>query len=53
MFGAESLAQLENCPVADEVSGSIFWLTQNALLGGEEDLNDIVTAILKIQAAWS
>jgi hypothetical protein len=35
------------------VSLEVFWLSQTALLGNREDLGDIVTAIRKIQAAWS
>ena len=53
MFGRDSLAQLDTCPIADEVSRDVFWLTQMALLGDEQALDDIVTAIRKIQAAWS
>jgi dTDP-4-amino-4,6-dideoxygalactose transaminase len=52
MFGEETLGELENCPVADETAGSIFWLTQNALLGSEADLESIATSIEKIQGAW-
>jgi dTDP-4-amino-4,6-dideoxygalactose transaminase len=53
MFGRDSLAQLDTCPIADEVSRDVFWLTQNALLGSEETLDDIVTSIRKIQIAWN
>ena len=53
MFGRDSLAQLDTCPIADEVSRDVFWLTQNALLGSEETLDDIVTSIRKIQTAWN
>ncbi len=52
-FGRESLAQLDTCPIADEVSRDVFWLTQVALLGSEETLDDIVTSIRKIQTAWN
>ncbi len=53
MFGRESLAQLDTCPIAEEVSRDVFWLTQMALLSDEQGLNDIVSAIVKIQSAWS
>lgn len=53
LFGAESLAQLGDCPVAEAVSREVFWLNQIALLGSRDDLDDIVGAIRKIQAAWS
>jgi len=53
MFGRDSLAQLDSCPIADEVSRDVFWLTQMALLGDQQTLDDIVMAIRKIQAAWS
>ena len=53
LFGPESLNQLGNCPIAEEVSRDVFWLTQVALLGDDEALDSIVTAIRKIQAAWS
>ncbi len=52
-FGEESLAQLDACPNAEEVSRNVFWLSQNALLGDEAALESIVTAIRKVQAAWS
>ncbi len=53
MFGPESLTQLDGCPVAEDVSRRVFWLTQAALLGDRDALDDIVTAIRKIQAAWA
>jgi dTDP-4-amino-4,6-dideoxygalactose transaminase len=53
MFGPESLTQLNTCPVADEVARDVFWLTQVALLGDDAALDSIVTAIRKIQAAWT
>jgi dTDP-4-amino-4,6-dideoxygalactose transaminase len=52
-FGEESLAQLDSCPNAEEVARNVFWLSQNALLGDQAALDSIVTAIRKIQAAWS
>lgn len=53
MFGTEALAQLDSCPIAEEVSRDVFWLSQMALLGDQRALDDIVGAIRKIQAAWS
>jgi dTDP-4-amino-4,6-dideoxygalactose transaminase len=52
LFGAESLAQLERCPVADRVAARVFWLSQVALLGDRDDLDSIVDAIRKVRAAW-
>ena len=52
MFGSESLAQLDTCPVAEEVSRDVFWLNQMALLSDQQGLDDIVGAIVKIQKAW-
>lgn len=52
-FGRESLAQLDTCPIADEVARDVFWLSQVALLGDQEALESIVTSIQKIQTAWS
>jgi dTDP-4-amino-4,6-dideoxygalactose transaminase len=51
-FGEESLAQLDTCPIAEEVSRDVFWLTQVALLGDQEALESILASIRKIQAAW-
>jgi dTDP-4-amino-4,6-dideoxygalactose transaminase len=51
-FGPESLAQLDNCPVADEVARDVFWLSQVALLADDYALASIPAAIRKIQAAW-
>jgi dTDP-4-amino-4,6-dideoxygalactose transaminase len=53
MFGPESLANLDTCPIAEEVSRDVFWLTQVALLADQQGQDDIVTAIAKIQTAWS
>ncbi len=53
LFGPESTTQLAGCPIARRVSQEVFWLTQIALLGEQEDQDSIVTAIRKIQAAWN
>jgi hypothetical protein len=53
MFGTESLANLDTCPIAEEVSRDVFWLAQNALLGEQQNQDDILAAIVKIQAAWN
>ena len=38
------------CPVAERLSKEeAVWLPQNLLLGGEQEINDIVTSIVKIQ----
>jgi dTDP-4-amino-4,6-dideoxygalactose transaminase len=38
------------CPVAEQLcTQQAVWLTQNMLLGGEQDMDDIVEAIAKIQ----
>lgn len=52
-FGRESLAQLDTCPIADEVARDVFWLSQTALLADQETLDDIVTSVRKIQMAWT
>jgi dTDP-4-amino-4,6-dideoxygalactose transaminase len=52
LFGPESVARMPNCPVAERVAREVFWLSQTALLGSRDDLDDIVAAIRKIQAAW-
>jgi dTDP-4-amino-4,6-dideoxygalactose transaminase len=52
MFGRDSLAQLDTCPIAEEVSRDVFWLTQVALLADRPAQDDIANAIRKIQAAW-
>lgn len=53
MFGSEHLAQLDTCPIAEEVSRDVFWLTQMALLSDQQGLDDIVNAIVKIKTAWA
>jgi dTDP-4-amino-4,6-dideoxygalactose transaminase len=52
LFGPDSVAEIGRCPVADQIAGGIFWLSQSALLSSPTDLDDIVAAIRKIQAAW-
>ena len=42
----------EPCPVAEEVCGHSFWLPLATLMGGEEDVLDIMRAIEKIHAAY-
>ncbi|MGH2550297.1 MAG: DegT/DnrJ/EryC1/StrS family aminotransferase [Thermomicrobiales bacterium] len=52
-FGNDAVAQLDTCPVADEVARDVFWLTQAALLADDQALDDIVQAVHKIQTAWN
>jgi len=52
LFGPESVAGIAQCPRADEAGDQVLWITQNALLGDQEDMDSIATAIEKIQAAW-
>ena len=51
-FREESLAQIDTCPIAEEVSRDVFWLTQVALLGDQEALDSILASIRKIQTVW-
>ncbi len=44
--------RVEPCPVAEEVCGHSFWLPLATLMGGEEDVLDIMRAIEKIHAAY-
>ncbi|HEV2528624.1 MAG TPA: DegT/DnrJ/EryC1/StrS family aminotransferase [Thermomicrobiales bacterium] len=53
LFGQDGPVRIAPCPVAEEVSERVFWLTQMALLGDEPALDDIVAAIRKVQAAWA
>lgn len=50
--GADGLPLLPACPHAEWASDNSFWVLQHALLGGREDMDDIVAAARKIQAAW-
>ncbi|HEY7877967.1 MAG TPA: DegT/DnrJ/EryC1/StrS family aminotransferase, partial [Gemmatimonadaceae bacterium] len=52
LFGPESVADIAQCHRADEAGEQVLWITQNALLGDQEDMDSIATAIEKIQAAW-
>jgi len=42
-------SRIEPCPVAEQACREVVWLTQNMLLGGPEDIDDIAKAILKIR----
>jgi dTDP-4-amino-4,6-dideoxygalactose transaminase len=44
---------LESCPVAETTAARVIWLRQNVLLGSEEDIEDVVRAVHKIQLAAS
>ena len=39
-------------PVSERAGESTFWVSQDALLGDPEDMQDIAAAILKIQHYW-
>lgn len=41
------------CPVCEQVCTDAVWLFQSMLLGEQQDMDDIVEAIAKIQKAWS
>lgn len=41
-----------NCPVCEQVCKDAVWLFQSLLLGDQEDMQDIVAAVCKIQKAW-
>ncbi|GAB2650360.1 DegT/DnrJ/EryC1/StrS family aminotransferase [Kribbella swartbergensis] len=43
---------LKACPVAEAAEDSIVWIRQSLLMADEEDLADIVTALLKVQEAF-
>ena len=44
--------QKVSCPVAETASREIARLHQNTFLGARSDMDDIATAILKLQKAW-
>ncbi len=52
LFGPESVVGIAQCPRADEAGEHLLWITQNALLGDQEDMDSIAVAMEKIQAAW-
>jgi dTDP-4-amino-4,6-dideoxygalactose transaminase len=52
-FGADSLANLTAVPHADHAGDHSIWLTQNLLLGTDEDTSDIIAAFTKITHSWS
>jgi len=41
------------CPVCEEICQRGIWLAQSLLLGDRADMDDIVKAAARIQAAWS
>jgi dTDP-4-amino-4,6-dideoxygalactose transaminase len=41
------------CPVCEQVCEDAVWLFQTMLLGDADDMDDVATAIGKIQAAWA
>lgn len=52
LFGADGAARIAACPEADRASREVFWLPQQLLLGTQDDLDDVIAAIAKIQRAW-
>ncbi len=46
-------AYAEQCPVCEQVCRDVVWIMQHILLGTRADMNDIASAIQKIQLAWS
>lgn len=55
VYGKAALATLTErnaaCPRNDALCDQAVWLTQTMLLGSQDDMRDIVTAIRKVQAA--
>lgn len=49
ILGRESVAPTR-CPVSEACEDDVIWLTQNVLLGTQEDMDDIVNALAKIAA---
>ncbi|HEU5330812.1 MAG TPA: DegT/DnrJ/EryC1/StrS family aminotransferase [Thermomicrobiales bacterium] len=52
LFGADAVAAITDCPVADQAAEEVVWFTQNALLDDQDGLDTIIAAIAKIQRAW-
>lgn len=53
IYGRETLAELaerNECPQNDRLCSEAVWLTQTMLLGSRRDMDDIVTAVRKVQA---
>ncbi|MFG1817547.1 DegT/DnrJ/EryC1/StrS family aminotransferase [Kribbella sp. NPDC049174] len=44
---------LKPCPVGEAAEDSVVWIRQSLLMAAEEDLADIVTAMVKVQQAFS
>ena len=47
------LVRVLPCPNVEKVSQQSVWLYQQMLLGTRQDMNDIVTAIAKVQKAFA
>jgi dTDP-4-amino-4,6-dideoxygalactose transaminase len=41
-----------SCPVCEAVCADAVWLSQTQLLGPRSDMDDIATAVAKVQSAW-
>jgi dTDP-4-amino-4,6-dideoxygalactose transaminase len=51
-FGAAAVREITPVPRADAAGRETIWLSQTALLGSDDDTNDIVAACRKIAGAW-
>ena len=51
-FGPDSKPDIATLPVTKRASTEGMWLGQTALLGDQQDMDDIVGAMRKIQTAW-
>lgn len=49
-FGIDSTQV--SLPCAEQAARETVWMSQNTLLGSQQDMDDILTAVEKIQRAW-
>ncbi len=42
-----------NLPGTEQAAAQTLWLSQNALLGSQQDMEDIISAVKKIKQTWS
>ena len=49
MLDYNKYLEQNQCPVNDRLCEEAIWFQQNMLLGGREDMDDIISAIEKIQ----
>jgi dTDP-4-amino-4,6-dideoxygalactose transaminase len=50
-FGVDSTSF--HLPCAEQATRQTVWISQNALLGSQQELDDILTAVARIQKAWN